>query len=258
MLTDFPITRYYLTTDERRAPPSGFADVANTLVHEEYGHCVHFSNTSTRFAANPTFLEVVNSLHSGPTSEGLAFQRELEFLDALHRLDKKKPTGLSKAEKDFVNLANEYGGFDYVIKELEFETYRQRLIRFLRVVGDSRINSGRQDLLSFLRWAEKKTGLSRRSVYYQIFPAHEAIFPGYATCYAVVGQDIRASQKPFRNDALKLRKFNAYACSMGFPARSIYLKRLKEFGRKLRKSGPRKETKPVRKNKKSRAHNKKA
>ncbi len=234
VLTDSPKTRYFLTTDEKRAPPSGFADLACTLVHEEYGHCLHFSNTAFRYAAEPTLLEIVNSLHSGPTSEGLAFQRELEFLDALHSLQRKKPRDRTRSERALIDLTKEYGGFDYVMKEIEFETYRMRIIRFLRVVGDSRINSAKQDLPEFLKWAEKKTGLSQRSVFYQIFPAHEAIFPGYATCYAVVGQEIRAIEAPFRNDSKKLSKFNAYACSMGFPPRTIYVKRLKEYADRLR------------------------
>jgi hypothetical protein len=234
-LTDHPSQRYFLTTDPKRAPPSGFADLVNTLVHEEYGHCLHYSNTATHFAANPGILEMLSSFHSGTTSEGLAFQRELEFLDALHRLEKKikKGTLLTKAEEDYVELTSEFGGFGRTLLEMEFITYKQRIIRFLRVVGDTRINSGKQDLLSFLKWAEKKTGLAQRTVYFQIFPAHEGIFPGYATCYAVVGQQIRSIQRPFKDDARKMVKFNAYACSMGYPARSIYVKRLRKYASSL-------------------------
>jgi hypothetical protein len=231
-LTDHPYQRYFLTTDPKRAPPSGFADLVNTLVHEEYGHCLHFSNTTAHFAAEPGILEMLPSLHAGTTSEGLAFQRELEFLDALHRLNKKvknRGTSLSNAEKAYIDLTKNFGGFERTLLEMEFTTYKHRIIRFLRVVGDARINSGKQDLLSFLEWAEKKTGLARRTVYFQIFPAHEGIFPGYATCYAVVGQEIRQIQKPFKDNPEKLVKFNSYACSMGYPPRSIYIKRLKEY-----------------------------
>lgn len=114
-------------------------------------------------------------------------------------------------------------------------TYKQRIIRFLRVIGDVGINSGKQNLLAFLEWAENETGLSQRTVLFQIFPAHEGIYPGYATCYAVVGQEIRAIQRLFRNDSGKLVEFNPYASSMGFLARSIYSKRLMEFAKKLTK-----------------------
>jgi hypothetical protein len=234
-LTDHPSQRYFLTTDPKRAPPSGFADLVNTLVHEEYGHCLHYSNTATHFAAEPSIIEMLSSLHSGTTSEGLAFQREQEFLDALHRLDKKrkKKASLTNAEKGYVELTSRFGGFERILIEMEFTTYWQRIIRFLRVVGDARINSGKQDLLSFLDWAKRKTGLAQRTVYFQIFPAHEGIFPGYATCYAVVGQEIKSIQKQFKNDPEKLVRFNAYACSMGFPARSIYIRRLRDYAANL-------------------------
>jgi hypothetical protein len=260
-LTDHPYQRYFLTTDPKRAPPSGFADLVNTLVHEEYGHCLHFSNSTTHFAANPSILEMLWSFHSGTTSEGLAFQRELEFLDALHRLERKikKIEGLlTRAEEAYVELTSEFGGFERTLLEMEFTTYKHRIIRFLRVVGDARINSGKQDLVSFLKWAEKKTGLSQRTVYFQIFPAHEGIFPGYATCYAVVGQEIRGIQKPFKDDPNKLVEFNSFACSMGYPPRSIYIKRLREYASSLSKrSQAKKKLRAASKNKRN-LHSKKS
>jgi hypothetical protein len=232
-LTAKPYQISFLTTDPKRAPPGGLADLINTLVHEEYGHCVHFSNTAAEYAAKATAVELLPSLHGGTTSEGLAFNRELEFLNLLQKMAKKSRSRFTKAETDFVDLMDEFGGFDNFLMEMEFATYRFRIVRFLRVVGDTRINSGKQNILEFLKWAERKTGISKRAMYYQIFPGHESIFPGYATCYAVVGQDIRSAQKVLKGDAKKLVKFNAYASSMGYPARSIYVRRLKAYAKKL-------------------------
>ncbi|MCL5069053.1 MAG: hypothetical protein M1368_12000, partial [Thaumarchaeota archaeon] len=194
---------------------------------------VHFSNTAVGYSARPTIGELLPSLHSGTTSEGLAFQRELEFLELLERLVKKKESDCTPSEREYVRLCEEFGGFKQTLLELEYTTYKQRIIRFLRVVGDSRINSGKQNILKFLEWAEKRTGLSQRTVFYQIFPAHEGIFPGYATCYAVVGQDIRQIQKKIKDDPKKMVAFNAYATSMGYPARSIYTKRLIKYAESL-------------------------
>ncbi len=232
-LTNHPSQRFYLTTDPKRAPPGGFADLVNLLVHEEYGHCLHFSNTAARYAAEAGLVELLPSMHGGTASEGLAFQRELEFLDALKRLDKKNPERYTESEKKYIELTREFGGFKETLLEMEFVTYRQRIIRFLRVVGDSRINSGKQNLLDFLAWAEKHTGLSQRTVFFQIFPAHEGIYPGYATCYAIMGQEIRDIQRPFKDDSEKMVKFNAFACSIGYPARSIYSKMLRVFAKRL-------------------------
>lgn len=232
-LTENPIQLFYITTDPKRAPPGGFADLVNLLVHEEYGHCLHFSNTAEQFAAKASIIEILPSLHTGSTSEGLAFQREFEFLDRIQKISRKPESSLTAAEKEFVRLTDDYGGFSQFLLELEFVTYKQRIIRFLRVLGDARINSGKQNLLDFLDWAKKKTGISQRTMYYQLFPAHEGMFPGYATCYAVVGQDIKAIQRYIKSDTEKMVKFNAYACSVGYPARSIYTKRLKEYALRL-------------------------
>ena len=79
--------------------------------------------------------------------------------------------------------------------ELELETRKWRLIRFLRVIGDVRINTNKQGLFEFIDWAHEHTGVPRSNVYYQLFPAHEGMFPGYATSYAVVGEEIRAIEE---------------------------------------------------------------
>lgn len=234
-LTESPYQIYFLTTDPKMSPPGGLADLIDTLVHEEYGHCLHFSNTAAQYAAKATIAEILPSLHSGTTSEGLSFQRELEFLDLMHKLAKKKPNKHTSAEAEFIRMLKDYSGFDQFLTEIDFAIYRFRIIRFLRVIGDTRINSGKQNIVDFLGWAEKATKLAQRTVYYQIFPAHEGIFPGYATCYAIVGQDIRAIQKRLGSNSGRLVKFNAYATSMGYPSRSIYLKRLRSFAKKLSK-----------------------
>ena len=85
-----------------------------------------------------------------------------------------------------------YGGLKLINLEVEFMTRRWRIVRFLRVVGDVWVNTGKKDLIEFVDWAHEHTGIPRSSVYFQLFPAHEGIFPGYATTYAVVGQEIRA------------------------------------------------------------------
>src|SRR2546428_11347902 len=58
-----------------------------------------------------------------------------------------------------------------------------RIVRFLRIIGDARINSGKQGLVEFIEWASKKTGLSKSMVYHQLFPAHQGNGPGYASTY---------------------------------------------------------------------------
>jgi hypothetical protein len=230
--TKRPFQYFFQTTDPKRDPDKSVAAIINLLVHEEYGHCVHHSNSAMGFVGKLSTAQLIPVAPSaGPISEGLSFNRELEFLEASQALEGKKR--LTKAEKGYVKLLQEYGGLRQVNREVEFMTRRWRMVRFLRVVGDVRVNTGKQGLLEFLDWAHEYTGVPRSSVYFQLFPAHEGIFPGYATSYAVVGQEIRAIQKKIRDPKDRV-KFSTYLCSIGFPPRSIYRKMLKDYAKDLK------------------------
>jgi hypothetical protein len=70
-------------------------------------------------------------------------------------------------------------------------------------------------------------------MYFQLFPAHEGMFPGYATSYAVVGQEIRRIERKIKDPKKKV-KFSTYLCSIGFPPRSLYRRMLREYAAKLK------------------------
>jgi hypothetical protein len=224
--TKKPFQLYFLTTDAKRDPPKSVAQLMNLLVHEEYGHCVNHSNSVLHFGGRPSKLELIPSLLQAPVTEGLSFNREREFLEASMKLDGKK--NLTKAEKAYVTLLGKYGGLRLINAELEFQTRKWRLIRFLRVIGDVRINTNKQTLFEFIDWAHAKTGVPRSNVYYQLFPAHEGMFPGYATAYAVVGEEIHSIEDTIADDKDKV-KFSTYLTGVGFPPRSLYRKMLKDF-----------------------------
>jgi hypothetical protein len=230
--TKRPFQYFFQTTDPKRDPDKSVAALVNLLVHEEYGHCVHHSNSALEFVGKLSPLQKLPGLQTGaPITEGLSFNRELEFFEISKGLEAKK--SLTKNEKDYVNLMRKHGGLKQVNLELEFMTRRWRIIRFLRVVGDVWVNTGKKTLLEFVDWAHEYTGVPRSSMYYQLFPAHEGAFPGYATAYAVVGQEIRAIEKKIR-DPKKRVKFSTYLCSIGFPPRSIYRRMLQDYAAKLK------------------------
>jgi len=112
-------------------------------------------------------------------------------------------------------------------------TRRWRIVRFLRVVGDVWVNTGKKSLIEFVDWAHAKTGVPRSSVYFQLFPAHQGIFPGYATNYAVAGQEIRSIELKIK-DPKKRVKFSTYLCSIGFPPKSIYMRMLRDYAARLK------------------------
>jgi hypothetical protein len=230
--TKRPFQYFFQTTDPKRDPDKSVAALINLLIHEEYGHCVHHSNSALEFVGKLPALQKMGGVPtSAPITEGLSFNRELEFFEVSKGLESKKR--LTKAERAYVKLMDKYGGLKQINLELEFMTRRWRIIRFLRVVGDVWVNTGKRTLLEFVDWAHERTGVPRSSVYFQLFPAHEGGFPGYATAYAVVGQEIRGIEKGIK-DPKKRVKFSTYLCSIGFPPRSIYRRMLKDYAAKLR------------------------
>jgi len=228
--TNKPQQLFICTTDPRRDPSTAPGELLNLLVHEEYGHCVHASNSAVGYGAKPSLVDMLWSPLGGAISEGISFQREIEFQDVMEKLKTRK--GLNADEKSLVSFYEKHGGFDAIAEEYEFYTWMWRIVRFLRIIGDARINSGKQGLADFIEWASKKTGLSKSMVYHQLFPAHQGNGPGYASTYAIVGESIREIQNRAVRNGKKLLDFNTYACSMGFPARTIFEDRLRAFATK--------------------------
>ncbi|MDG6915417.1 MAG: hypothetical protein JRM86_01655 [Nitrososphaerota archaeon] len=228
--TNKPFQLYFLTTDPKRDPPRSVSQLMDLLVHEEYGHCVNHSNTVLHFGGRAGKLEMVPTLLQAPVTEGLSFNREREFLEASLGLEGKEK--LTRAEAAYVAFLERHGGLRLVNAELEFQTRKWRLIRFLRVIGDVRINTGRQTLFEFIDWAHARTGVPKSNVYYQLFPAHEGMFPGYATAYAVVGEEIHAIEDTIKDAKARVR-FSTYLTGVGFPPRSRYRKMLQDFAARL-------------------------
>jgi len=228
--TNNPKEIFMITTDPKRDPSTVPGELLNGLVHEEYGHCVHASNTATAYAAKPSLTEVLFTPLSAALSEGISFHREIEFQEVMDKLKTVKK--LSNDEKALFQFFEKRGGLEVWAEEYEFYTWMWRIIRFLRVIGDARINSGKQSLRDFIEWAHKRTGLAKSTVYHQLFPAHQGNGPGYASTYAIVGESIREIQNRAKRNGKNLVDFNTYACSMGFPARTIFEERLREFSAK--------------------------
>jgi hypothetical protein len=230
--TSKPFQVFFQTTDPKKDPDKSVSALINLLVHEEYGHCVHHSNSAVGFVGKLPMLQLLATAPtSGPITEGLSFNREMEFYEASKSLESKER--LTKAEKGYVDLTERYGGLKLVNLEVEFWTRRWRIVRFLRVLGDVWVNTGKKDLIAFVDWAHEHTGIPRSSVYFQLFPAHEGIGPGYATTYAVVGQEIRDIERRIKDPKDRV-KFSTYLCSIGFPPRSIYTKMLRDYAVKLK------------------------
>ncbi len=219
---------FMATTDEKSAarPPPG--ELLSLLVHEEYGHAVHGSNTSNAFAGEAAFVDTLNSSLSC-VSEGIAFQRELEFVPVMNGIATGRYDG--SEERALAEALEAWGGVTAAARQFEFLTYLWRVVRFLRVIGDARINSGKQDIIAFVDWAHKTYAVEKATVYNNVFPAHQILGAGYASTYAIIGERIREVQERAAKRHIPLRELNAFATSIGWPPKSVFEERLETWVR---------------------------
>jgi len=224
-LTDQPFNVFFVTTDAYFSPSSSVPDLIQSLLHEEYGHAVNSSNSATRFAANPTFLEILSSAFSNHISDGISFHRELEFIKMLKKLVEKKT--LSSEETAFLKILRGEVDTETMLLENEFIIWEWRIMRFLRAIFDVRINMEKQSVADFVEWAHKETGLSKKTIYNQTWIFLENV--GYAPCYSIAGDVIRRLQQRALKKGISLLDFNTYVSSLGFPARRIFEQKIREF-----------------------------
>ncbi|MBI4214774.1 hypothetical protein HY546_02155 [archaeon] len=224
-LTDKPFNLFFVSTNPKFDPPTTIPAMMNLIVHEEYGHCVNFSNSATGFAAKPTLLEMIPVHLATPITEGLSFHWELLALQLFQKLFAKPKGDLSKEEAAFLNELSKYGTQDVFLLEFEFYTRKWRFIRFLRALCDVRVNTGTQSFARFIEWAYKETGVSKKEIFQQNIHFQE--MPGYAPCYSVFGQSLRAIQDKALAAGTDFVEFNTCVSSMGFPCRGVFESRLK-------------------------------
>ena len=219
-----PFCLFFATTDPKASPSTALPDVAQTTIHEEYGHCVNFLNSYVGVVGKPRLVEIIGSNLDTPITEGISFFRELESLRTFDRILHK---GAHNAvEKAVVKEVEKNVPFEEFVDGIFFVVMQWRMVRFLRAISDVRINLEKQTFPQFIEWAHKKTGLSKKLIFDQTFHFQEN--PGYAPCYSVFGQRLRKMQADAMKKGVSQKEFNTYVASIGFPARSLFEKKLKE------------------------------
>ena len=232
--TDEPFNIFFVTTNPRFSPSSNVPDLITSLLHEEYGHAVNFSNSVTRYAAGPTFLEILSSSpFSTHISDGISFHREYEFVELLKKLVKTKAP--SDEEAEFLKILKGENDAQTMLLENEFTMQEWRIMRFLRAIFDVRINMEKQSIADFVEWAHKETGLSEKMIYNQTWIFLEAV--GYAPCYSIAGDKISKLQQQALKKEISLLDFNTFVSSLGFPPRETFEKRIQQYIAKTKKAG---------------------
>jgi len=225
-LTEKPFNEFFITTDPKRSPPTSASDLILAIIHEEYGHCVNHSNSATNFAARPKLIELLDVATGLQISEAISFFREVEFISLLKKLTTKEGK-LTRDEEELLEALRAVGDLDTVILETEFLVMEWRILRFLRAIGDVRINMGKQSATEFTDWAHVQTGLSKKMLYNEVFTFQDS--PGYAPCYCMAGEELRKIQSIAVEKGKSVIDFNTYVSSMGYTPRTVYEKKLREY-----------------------------
>jgi len=224
-LTEKPFNVFFITTDPRVSSSINIPELIQSLLHEEYGHAVNYSNSVTRFAAKPSFLEVISSAFSTHISDGISFHRELEFAQLLRRLsEKRKP---SDSEAKLLRILTGDEDLETMLLENEFAVQKWRIMRFLRAIFDVDVNMEEQSVADFVEWAHKETGISEKMIHNETWGFLETV--GYAPCYSIAGDVIRRLQRQALAKGISQVEFNTYVSSLGFPHRKIFEQKVKNF-----------------------------
>jgi hypothetical protein len=139
----------------------------------------------------------------------------------------RKKEELTQDEQELLDALKAVGDLDTVILETEFLVMEWRILRFLRAIGDVRINMGKQNAAEFINWAHGQTGLSKKLLYNEVFTFQDS--PGYAPCYCMAGEELRKLQSLASERDKSVTDFNTYVSSMGYAPRTVYEERLKEY-----------------------------
>jgi len=220
-----PFNIFFITTDAHVSSSVNVPELIQSILHEEYGHAVNYSNSVTQFAANPTIFEIVSSAVSTHISDGISFHRELEFAELLRRLLTSQR--LSQNENELLRVLKGNEDTETMLLENEFIVQKWRIMRFLRAIFDVRINMEKESVADFIEWAHKETGLSEKMIFYETWGFLETV--GYAPCYSIAGDVIRRLQQKALRKGVSLIEFNTYVSSLGFPPRKIFEQRINDF-----------------------------
>lgn len=223
-LTRKPFCVFFSTTDARGSPSTCLPEMFQTIIHEEYGHCVNFMNSYKGFLGKRRLVEILGSSLDTAITEGLSFHREVEALETFRHLEHEyRP---SKTEKQLLAFIDQFTDLETFNDALEYVVRKWRVFRFLRAISDSRVNTGKQKYAAFVDWAGTKTGMPKKLIYDQTFFFQE--HAGYAPCYSIFGQQLAALQRKALAKGVSRLDFNTFVVSTGFPARTLFEKQLKQ------------------------------
>ncbi len=218
--TKKPYNFFFVTTEGSGSPELSVPEIVNTLIHEEYGHCVNFSNSADpKFQKIKSKLDLLDMPFSTALSEGYAFY--IETIENLDRLE--DPEYISELHKIFQRYGDPYQS----IEEMRFALYKWKVLRYIRAIFDVWVNLDKKNMYEIVEWAHEKTGLSKKLIHNQnfFFQAN----PGWTPNYPMIGHMIAELREKAEKKGIDRVEFNTYVSAMGFAPIYILTGRIEDF-----------------------------
>lgn len=208
-----PTSDLYLTLDNDHGRQMSFPELFLFLVHEELGHRAHYLNSYSRPVDDVRITDVVIGLMMASTFEGFANNREFDILGQMKDMNNRRQE-LLKDEIRLVDYIELSYPMSELISELEFLVSRNRVMGLLSAVADIRINTGKQSMMEFIRWAHIITGMEERSLFNVILGP--AMTPGFHASQQLITMDLKQISQVLQNEGISIKEFNTWSTRLGF------------------------------------------
>ncbi|MGA1819872.1 MAG: hypothetical protein ACMUHU_02565 [Thermoplasmatota archaeon] len=221
-----PRTDLFITLDPGSYRPLSFPDLVLMISKEELGGRAHYLNSYLRPLENVKGTDLLSPSLMGATTMGFAMARGLEVLGMLRDMSSRR-TELLKDEMVLVESIELYCPLDDLVSDLEFLLFKERVLDLVKAVADIRVNSGKESILEFMRWAQIISGLGEAVILDAIWDAVSN--PGLYASGMSISIGIRKASHEKLDQGVSPREFNTYSTSLGFPAWKVLRERVLEI-----------------------------
>ena len=132
-----------------------------------------------------------------------------------------------KAEKYLVDHIEEVCTLAELTADLDFLVTKERMMSLIKAVADVRLNSGKQSIPEFMRWAHIITGIREPILFEAIMEAVSR--PGFQAVSMSLSSGLRELSEIMLNKGVSLIDFNTHSTRMGFPSWRYLRERILEI-----------------------------
>lgn len=213
-LTGKPVNDLYITTDRGSKRPWSFPEIFHLLIIEELGYRAHYLNTFLRPYRGVMEIERIHGPIMTSTMDAFVDIHQLDVITLMKDMvDRSKE--LLPGERRLIDHIEESYPMKELLAELEFLISRKRIIGLLSGVADIRINTGKQSIPEFLRWANIITGMEKSAVMEAV--TGPALSPGHHAHQQIISIELKELSGSMRSHGVSLKDFNTLSTRMGFP-----------------------------------------